>query len=146
MSDTTSRLLAGARVSELTGLHGVTLGKLVQEGFLQRDEATLRYHGTELVIAQALAHLGTRASKSGAHRDRSVVEMLRRALSDGTVGPLTDLVVAGDFTRLVHTLGERLDATAGFRDYRVLGVGAWLGEFMKREPEAFDFAVLIAAA
>ncbi|MFD9633941.1 hypothetical protein [Streptomyces violascens] len=146
MSKSGSRLLTGARVSELTGLHGVTLGKLVREGFLQRDEATLRYHGTELVVAQALAYLGTRASKSGAHRDRCAVEKLREALAEGAIGPLTDLVVTQDFARLVHTLGERLDATVSLRDYRVLGVGAWLGEFKKCEPEAFGFPALIVAA
>ncbi|MEV7465479.1 hypothetical protein ACWD48_14340 [Streptomyces sp. NPDC002519] len=143
---TSRRLLSGSRVSELTGLHGVTLGKLVSEGFLQRDRRSLKYTGAEAVVARALAHLQTRASKPEADRDRRVVQEIRDALTSGKVTEATDVVVAGDFIRLTHTPGERLDATAGLRDFRVLGIGAWVTEFKQREPEAFDLEVLIAAA
>lgn len=144
MSGSAVRLLPGTRVSELTGLHGTTLGKLVQEGFLERDEETLRYRGTEAVVAQVLANLGTRASKPDAERDRLAVETLRDALTRGLVNDSTGLVVAQSFARLTHTLGELLDATANLRDYRVLGVGAWLSEFRAQEPGAFH-GELIAA-
>ncbi len=143
---TSRRLLSGTRVSELTGLHGVTLGKLVSEGFLQRDRGSLKYTGTELVVAQALSQLQTRASKAEAERDRKVIQTIREALAAGVISEATDVVVADDFVQLTHTQGERLDATAGLRDYRVLGVGAWITEFKRREPEAFDVDTLIRAA
>ncbi|MFE6412168.1 hypothetical protein ACFVOR_35140 [Streptomyces sp. NPDC057837] len=143
---TSRRLLSGSRVSELTGLHGVTLGKLVNEGFLERDQSTLKYTGAELVVAQALAQLQTRASKAEADRDRRVIDLIRKDLRAGKITEGTDLVVAGEYMRMTHTPGERLDATAGLRDYRVLGVGAWLADFRRREPEAFDVDALIAAA
>ncbi|KOV37234.1 hypothetical protein [Streptomyces sp. H036] len=142
---TSRRLLTGSRVSELTGLHGVTLGKLVNEGFLERDHASLKYTGTELVVAQALAQLQTRASKAEAGRDRRVIQTIRDALTAGEITETTDLVVSGEFMQLTHTPGERLDATSALRDYRVLGVGAWVTEFKQREPEAFDVDALIAA-
>ncbi|MEU2516089.1 hypothetical protein, partial [Streptomyces syringium] len=91
-----------------------------------------------------LANLGTRASKPDAKRDRLATETLRDALSRGRVSDSTGLVVAPNFARLTHTLGELLDATAHLRDYRVLGVGAWLSEFKALEPDAFQ-AELIAA-
>lgn len=143
---TSRRLLSGTRVSELTGLHGVTLGKLVSEGFLERDRGSLKYTGIELVVAQALAQLQTRASKAEAERDRRVITVIRQAMAAGHIGDATDVVVADDFVQLTHTQGERLDATAGLRDYRVLGVGAWIAEFKRREPEAFDVDALIPAA
>ncbi|WP_266815632.1 hypothetical protein [Streptomyces sp. NBC_01433] len=138
--------MSGTRVSELTGLHGVTLGKLVSEGFLERDPGSLKYTGIELVVAQALAQLQTRASKPEAERDRRVITVIRQAMAAGHIGDATDVVVADDFVQLAHTQGERLDATAGLRDYRVLGVGAWIAEFKRREPEAFDVDALIPAA
>ncbi|ATM24593.1 hypothetical protein SMD44_p10094 (plasmid) [Streptomyces alboflavus] len=147
MGKPASRLLSGARVGELTQLHGVTLGKLVKEGFLRRDE-NRRYTGVELICARALAALGTRASKAEADRDRRAVETIRRALEDGKITATTDLVVAQDqdFMTLTHTQGQRLDATFHLRDYMVLGVGAWLTEYQQREPQAFEVNALIAAA
>ncbi|MFF4531662.1 hypothetical protein ACFY1P_20620 [Streptomyces sp. NPDC001407] len=144
MSGSAVRLLPGTRVTELTGLHGTTLGKLVQEGFLERDERTLRYRGTEAVIAQVLANLGTRASKPDAKRDRLAVNALREALNRDAVSESTGLVIAPNFARLTHTLGELLDATAHLRDYRVLGVGAWLSEFRAQEPGAFQQELIAA--
>ncbi|MFD7899020.1 hypothetical protein [Streptomyces sp. NPDC059743] len=124
----------------------MTLGKLVSEGFLLRDRRSLKYTGTELVVARALAQLQTRASKPEADRDRKVVQEIRDALGAGRVADATDVVVAGNFIQLTHTPGERLDATSGLRDFRVLGIGAWVTEFRQREPDAFDAEALIAAA
>ncbi|MFC5150048.1 hypothetical protein ACFPP6_36160 [Streptomyces aureoversilis] len=104
---------------------------------MERDEETLRYRGTEAVVAQVLTNLGTRASKPGASRDRLAVATLRKALNLGQVSDSTVLVVARNLAHLTHTLGELLDATAHLQDYRVLGVGAWLSEFKAQEPDAF---------
>ena len=143
MARRTTPSLSGARVSELTGMHKVTLTKLVQEGYLHRDPEALTYCGHELVVARLLHELGTRASKADADRDREAVELLRRALHNHQVHPSTDLVLSSDSAQLVNTAGERMDATTHLRHYRVLGVGAWLTDYQRDEPEAFD--VLIAA-
>lgn len=141
------KLLSGTRVSELTGLHKVTLQKLVQEEFLERDACSLTYSGTEAVVAKLLGVLGTRASKPDSERDREAVNVLREALLTGNVQPRTDLVLSAETCQLVNTAGELFDATSYLRHYRVLGVGAWLNEYRSAEPEAFpDQPALITAA
>ncbi|WP_328373451.1 hypothetical protein OG800_50330 (plasmid) [Streptomyces sp. NBC_00445] len=145
MTRQTTRLLTGARVSELTGIHPVTLPKLVQEGFLLRHPRLLRYTGHELVIARLLYELGTRASKPHAERDRKAVQKLRHALDEGQVRARTDLVLSSASSQLVNTAGELIDATSDLRTYRVIGVGAWLADYQEQEPEAFDEPVLITA-
>lgn len=146
MARPATRLLKGARVSELTGLHPVTLPKLVSEGFLLRNARSREYTGHELVIARLLFELGTRASKPHAERDRQAAQHLREALADSRVHAGTDLVLSADFFQLVNTRGELIDATSGLRNYRVIGVGAFLSDYQALEPEAFEEPLLITAA
>ena len=146
MKRTRTRLLRGTRVTELTGLHGNTLKRLVEEGFLLRSPNTLNYSGLELVVARLLKELETRATKATAERDRLAVAVLRDALIRGEVRPSTDLVLSLETATLAHTFGERIDATQHLRDHHVFGVGVWLATYKDREPEAFEESMLIAAA